>query len=102
MENASITPRLLTVKQAAEYLAVSDDTIYRLARRHQIPCIKVGKLYRFTKESIDAWITQSTVPVTAPETPPERGPKTGKAAPMQGRREWPEGYEPIQPVPRFL
>jgi excisionase family DNA binding protein/PAS domain S-box-containing protein len=47
--------RLLTVKDVAAYLQVSQTTIYRLAWRGQIPAFKVGGDWRFNIESVDEW-----------------------------------------------
>jgi excisionase family DNA binding protein/PAS domain S-box-containing protein len=47
--------RLLSLKEAAAYLQVSQTTIYRLVQRSQIPAFKVGGNWRFNIESIDAW-----------------------------------------------
>src|ERR1700693_2928359 len=53
MENRE--KRLLTVKELADYLQVNQTTIYRLARRSEVPAFKVGGDWRFNIESIDAW-----------------------------------------------
>lgn len=45
----------MTVKQAAEYLEVSTDTIYRMARKGELPHYKLRSLYRFEKEFLDEW-----------------------------------------------
>lgn len=46
----------MTVKEAAEYLGVSVDTIYRMARQGQIPHFRIRSLYRFEKEFLDEWM----------------------------------------------
>lgn len=51
---------ILTIKQVAEYLKVTERTIYRLAAAKKIPAFKVGGTWRFRKVDIDGWIaTQS-------------------------------------------
>ena len=47
---------ILTIKQVANYLQVTDRTIYRLAASDGIPAFKVGGSWRFRKSDIDAWI----------------------------------------------
>lgn len=42
----------LTRKQAAEYLGCSVET---LRRRPDVPCIKNGRRYLYTRESLSAW-----------------------------------------------
>lgn len=51
---------ILTIKQVAEYLKVTDRTIYRLAAAKKIPAFKVGGTWRFSHEDIDQWIKQQT------------------------------------------
>lgn len=47
--------RLLTVTEVARFLNVSEAYIYELAKRGQIPCGKLGRLYRFEKAEIEKW-----------------------------------------------
>jgi excisionase family DNA binding protein len=48
--------RWMTLKEVAEYLNVSKDSIYRLAQKREIPASKLGNLWRFRKEEIDDWM----------------------------------------------
>lgn len=45
----------MNVKETAEYLGVSVDTIYRMARAGELPHYKIRSLYRFEKEFLDEW-----------------------------------------------
>lgn len=47
---------ILTIKEVAEYLKVTERTIYRLAAAKQIPAFKVGGSWRFRQADIDGWI----------------------------------------------
>ncbi len=47
---------ILTIKQVAEYLKVTDRTIYKLAAAKKIPAFKVGGTWRFSRVEIDSWI----------------------------------------------
>ena len=51
---------ILTIKQVADYLKVTERTIYRLAAAKQIPAFKVGGSWRFSQADIDSWITQQS------------------------------------------
>lgn len=51
---------ILTVKQVAEYLKVTERTIYRLAAAKKIPAFKVGGTWRFSKAEISQWIQQQS------------------------------------------
>jgi excisionase family DNA binding protein len=48
------------VKDVAEYLKVTERTIYRLAAAKKIPAFKVGGSWRFSRADIDAWIKRQT------------------------------------------
>ena len=50
--------KLLTVEDLADYLQLSTKTIYRMLRRGQLPCYRVGNQWRFRKEVIDTWLEQ--------------------------------------------
>jgi excisionase family DNA binding protein len=48
----------LTVHDVAVYLNVDEKTVYRLAKRGELPGFKVAGTWRFKKEDIDHWIEQ--------------------------------------------
>ena len=52
---------LMTVEEVANYLRVTERTIYRMLKRGKLPAIKVGNRWRFDKKSIDEWMHKSTV-----------------------------------------
>jgi excisionase family DNA binding protein len=47
---------VLTPKEAANYLRISQSALYRYMRNKQIPCFKVGNRWRFKKSVLDKWI----------------------------------------------
>ena len=47
---------ILTIKDVAEYLKVTERTLYRLAQEGRIPAFKVGASWRFKRADIDTWI----------------------------------------------
>jgi excisionase family DNA binding protein len=51
---------ILTIKQVAGYLKVTERTIYRLAAAKKIPAFKVGGTWRFSRAEIDQWIKQQS------------------------------------------
>jgi excisionase family DNA binding protein len=55
---ATRTPKsdILMIKDVAEYLKVTERTIYRLAAAKKIPAFKVGGSWRFSRRDIDDWI----------------------------------------------
>ena len=48
VSNGVIGRRLLNVKEAAQYLGLEVDTVYRKSRLREVPCVKVGTLHRAT------------------------------------------------------
>ena len=51
---------ILTIKEVAEYLQVTERTLYRLAQEGKIPAFKVGNSWRFRREDLDQWIRDQT------------------------------------------
>ena len=51
---------IMTIGEVADYLKVTERTIYRLAGAKQIPAFKVGGSWRFSKADIDGWIKRKS------------------------------------------
>lgn len=51
---------ILTIKEVAQYLKVTERTLYRLAQEGKIPAFKVGGSWRFRREDLDHWICEQT------------------------------------------
>ena len=43
---------VLTLKEVAEYLKISTDSVKNLVKIGLLECFRVGRLYRFTKQHI--------------------------------------------------
>jgi excisionase family DNA binding protein len=54
------TKRLLTVKEAAQYLNCSTDTVRRLQYKGALPIVRYNRLVYFDKETLDAFIEKHT------------------------------------------
>jgi excisionase family DNA binding protein len=50
-----IQPSIMTVKEVADWLRLPTSTIYKLCLRRKIPCIKIGKHWRFQRKHIETW-----------------------------------------------
>ncbi|HVA56802.1 MAG TPA: helix-turn-helix domain-containing protein [Gemmatimonadaceae bacterium] len=46
----------MSPKQLAEYLQLSQRTVYRLLERGDLPAVKVGGQWRFRKATLDEWL----------------------------------------------
>jgi excisionase family DNA binding protein len=53
-----VEKRLLTIREAAEYLGFSVHTIYGWTSQRRIPFVKMGGRLRFDKPTLDRWIEQ--------------------------------------------
>jgi excisionase family DNA binding protein len=52
---------IMTIGEVADYLKVTERTIYRLAGTKQIPAFKVGGSWRFSRVDIDGWIKKQSL-----------------------------------------
>lgn len=50
---------ILTIRDVAEFLKVTEKTIYRMASDGRIPGFKVGGSWRFDKADIEQWIAEN-------------------------------------------
>jgi len=54
----------LTLRQAAAHLGFTPRALYlRLYKGQEIPCDKIGRMYRFRKSALDAWVNGSPAPL---------------------------------------
>jgi excisionase family DNA binding protein len=56
-----IEKRYLEIRELAEYLGISVNTIYSWISQRKIPHKKLGRLVRFSVEEIDEWVKQNSV-----------------------------------------
>jgi excisionase family DNA binding protein len=49
---------ILTIRQLAEYLMISEKTVYRMLDRIQLPAVWIGAQWRFRRQDIDGWLTE--------------------------------------------
>jgi excisionase family DNA binding protein len=59
--NRPVGKRLLNAEEAAEYLGLSVDTVYKMARLRELPSVKVGRALRFDVEALDLYIKQHAI-----------------------------------------
>ena len=55
---------ILTIREVADYLRITQKTAYRLAASEKLPGFKVGGSWRFRQSDIDAWIDASAQKAT--------------------------------------
>lgn len=52
------TPMLMTLKDVAAYLQVAERTVYLWAQKGDIPSFKLGNVWRFKHDDLDAWFEE--------------------------------------------
>lgn len=48
--------RWLSVDEIGKYLGVSADTVYRWIDKHTMPAHRMGRLWKFKRDQVDAWV----------------------------------------------
>ncbi len=66
MPSSAADNAIMTIGEVADYLKVTERTIYRLAGAKQIPAFKVGGSWRFSKVDIDGWIKRQSMEAIDP------------------------------------
>ena len=51
---------VMDIRQAAEYLGISGDTLYRYASEGFVPAFKLGNRWRFRKSLLDGWMDEKS------------------------------------------
>jgi excisionase family DNA binding protein len=54
------SPEVMNIRQAALYLGVSPDTLYKYVNEQKIPAFKLGNRWRFKKSKIDQWMEEKS------------------------------------------
>ncbi|MFH1336836.1 MAG: helix-turn-helix domain-containing protein [Candidatus Zixiibacteriota bacterium] len=49
-------PQIMTTKQLAQYRPLHEITIFKYAAQGRIPAVRIGRVWRFDKDTIDRWI----------------------------------------------
>lgn len=56
-----VDSEFLTAEEVAEYLRLPLSTVYKLVQDKRLPGFKVGKHWRFRKDSFEKWIKEQEV-----------------------------------------
>jgi excisionase family DNA binding protein len=51
---------VMDIRQAADYLGISGDTLYRYASEGFVPAFKLGNRWRFRKSLLDNWMDEKS------------------------------------------
>ncbi len=53
---AEIDDRWLSVDEICKYLRIGKDTVYKWIDKHGMPAHRMGRLWKFKKDQVDAWV----------------------------------------------
>jgi excisionase family DNA binding protein len=59
--NGDVGRRLLNAREAARYLALEVDTVYKKARLRELPSVKVGRALRFDLTALEGYVEEHTI-----------------------------------------
>lgn len=51
-------PSIMTVRDVAKYLRLSEAKVYRLVNKGSLPVVRIGKTWRFRKDLLDDWLAE--------------------------------------------
>lgn len=51
---------VMDIRQAADYLGISGDTLYRYASEGFVPAFKLGNRWRFKRSLLDSWMDEQS------------------------------------------
>lgn len=54
------SPLLLTTREAAAALRISERTLFTLTKTGQIPCVRFGRSVRYAPADLQRWIADQT------------------------------------------
>ena len=55
------SPEIMTITELAQYLRISLSSLYKLAQDGKIPAQKVGKHWRFHKQTLTDWVAKGNL-----------------------------------------
>lgn len=90
--------KVMDVGGLARYLSLSRSTVYKLAQEGALPGHKVGKHWRFRRETVNNWLDAEHPPKkpAAPQAATEPAPEPGKPGDSRGPQDaGPAGAPPL-------
>lgn len=58
VKGGELVDELMTFKEAAEFLKVSNKTLMRLLAEENVPARKIGTKWRFSKDALLKWLSE--------------------------------------------
>jgi len=81
---------VMDIRQAADYLGISPDTLYKYASEGFVPAFKLGNRWRFKRSRLNDWMDQQSsggnIPARVAGKATEEKSSRAKAKPVQSVR----------------
>ena len=61
VSNGGVGKRLLNVGEAAQYLGLQVETVYKKSRLRELPFVKVGRALRFDIKALERFVELHTI-----------------------------------------
>lgn len=58
MGEHQLTDRLLDAEQVADWLSVTPAWVHEMARNGEMPAMKLGRYWRFSRQAIEEWLIE--------------------------------------------
>jgi excisionase family DNA binding protein len=52
---------VMNIREAAQYLGISADTLYKYVSEEKIPAFKLGNRWKFKKTILDSWMERQSL-----------------------------------------
>ena len=65
-DDESLFEPLLTAEEAAAHLRIHTKTLQRIARAGAVPCVRMGKYWRFRLSALDVWVRSHENQISQP------------------------------------
>lgn len=56
-----LTKEVMTVRDVAEYLQISEASVRRMLKAKKLPGFKIGQQWRFRKITVDKWMDENSI-----------------------------------------
>lgn len=63
---------LMNIDKLSQYLGIKKSSLYSMVEKREIPYYKIGRLVRFKKADIDAWVAGLKFEVISPQAEAKR------------------------------
>ncbi len=74
----TVSREVMDIRQAAGYLGISADSLYRYASEGMVPAFRLGNRWRFKKSLLDGWMDRQSG--VQPEPATSNGKKPARSA----------------------